>query len=89
MREKYKKTKYLNHVEYLLILSSKITDCVSVSAFALLVCVRVSIMSSAVKIKICAITARIKKIKSIIKKKMKKHDKIVFLGKDKLNTIKF
>ena len=89
MREKYKKTKYLNHVEYLLILSSKITDCVSVSAFALLVCVPVSIMSSAVKIKICAITARIKKIKSIIKKKMKKHDKIVFLGKDKLNTIKF
>ena len=89
MREKYKKTKYLNHVEYLLILSSKITDCVSVSAFALLVCVPVSIMSSAVRIKICAITARIKKIKSIIKKKMKKHDKIVFLGKDKLNTIKF
>ena len=89
MREKYKKTKYLNHVEYLLILSSKITDCVSVSTFALLVCVPVSIMSSAVKIKICAITARIKKIKSIIKKKMKKHDKIVFLGKDKLNTIKF
>ena len=89
MREKYKKTKYLNHVEYLLILSSKITDCVSVSAFALLFCVTVSIMSSEVKIKICAITARIKKIKSIIKKKMKKHDKIVFLGKDKLNTIKF
>ena len=89
MSKKYKKIKYLNHVEYLLILSSKITDCVSISAFALLVCVPVSIMSSAVKIKICAITARIKKIKSIIKKKMKKHDKIVFLGKDKLNTIKF
>ena len=89
MSKKYKKIKYLNHVEYLLILSSKITDCVSISAFALLVCVPVSIMSSAVRIKICAIIARIKKIKSIIKKKMKKHDEIVFLGKDNLNTIKF
>ena len=89
MSKKYKKIKYLNHVEYLLILSSKITDCVSISAFALLVCVPVSIMSSAVRIKICAIIARIKKIKSIIKKKMKKHDEIVFLWKDKLNTIKF
>ena len=33
------------------------------------------------------ITAGIKKYKSIIKKKKKKHDKIVLLGKDKLNTI--
>ena len=47
-------------------------------------------MSSSVRTKICAITARIKKktiIKSIIKKKKAKHDKIVLLGKDKLNTI--
>ena len=47
-------------------------------------------MSSSVGTKICAITARIKKktiIKSIIKKKKAKHDKIVLLGKDKLNTI--
>ena len=29
----------------------------------------------------------IKKYKSIIKKKEKKHDKLVLLGKDKLNTI--
>ena len=42
---------------------------------------------SAVGIKICAITAAIKKYKSIIKKKKKKHDKIVLLVKDKLNTI--
>ena len=44
-------------------------------------------MSSAVGIKICAITAGIKKYKSIIKKKKKKHDKIALLGKNKLNTI--
>ena len=35
----------------------------------------------------CAITAGIKKYKSIIKKKKKKHDKIMLLLKDKLNTI--
>ena len=43
-------------------------------------------MSSAVGIKICAIIPRSKKCKSFIKKK-KKHDKIVLLGKDKLNII--
>ena len=59
---------------------------VSVSAFASLVRVLVGITSSAIGIKICAITAGIKKYKSIIKKKKKKHDKIVLLGKDKLNT---
>ena len=37
MSEKYKKTcKYLNYVEDLLILSSTISGCVSISAFALL-----------------------------------------------------
>ena len=82
MREKYKKTcKYLNYVEHLLILALTSTSCVSVSTFASLVCVPVGITSSAVGIKICAITAGIKKYKSIIKKKKKKHDKIVLLGK--------
>ena len=38
--------------------------------------------------KICAITAGIKKYKSIIKEKKEKHDKIVLLGKTKLDTIK-
>ena len=49
--------------------------------------VPVGITSSAVGIKICPITAEIKKYRSIIKKKKKKHDKIVLLGKDKKNTI--
>ena len=48
----------------------------------------VGITSFAVGIKLCAITARIKTYESIkIKKKEKRHDKIGFLGKDKLNTI--
>ena len=59
----------------------------SISAFASLVCVPVEISSSAVGIHVCAITAGIKKYKSIIKKK-KDHDKIVLLGKAKLDAIK-
>ena len=45
------------------------------------------ITSSPLPIKICAISAEIKKYKSVKKKKKKKYDKIVLLGKDKLNTI--
>ena len=88
MSEKYKKTcKYLNYVENLHILASAVTDCISISAFSSLVCIPVAIAGSAIRIKICAITAGIKKYKSIIKKKKKKLDRRVLLGKDKLNTI--
>ena len=86
--EKHKKTcKYFNYIEHLLILGSTVTGCASISAFALLVSVPVGITSSAVGLEICAITAGIKKYKSIIKEKKKKHDKIVLLGKTKLNTL--
>ena len=52
MSEKYKKTcKYLNYVEHLLILVSTVTGCVSISAFASLVCVHVGITSSTIAIK--------------------------------------
>ena len=44
MSEKYEKTcRYLNYVRHLLVLASTITGCVSVSAFASLVCVPVGI----------------------------------------------
>ena len=36
----------------------------------------------------CTLTAETKTYKSIIKKKKKKHDKVVFLAKAKLNTVK-
>ena len=72
MSEKYKKTcKYLNYVEYLLILASAVTGCVSISAFASLVSVPVGITNAVAGIKICLMTAGIKKYKSIIKKKKK------------------
>ena len=48
----------------------------------------IGIKSSAVGLKIWTITAGIKKYKSIIKKKKKKHDKIVLLAKSKLNRMK-
>ena len=88
MSEKYKKTcKYLNYVEHLLILVSTVTGCVLISVFALLVCLPVGITSSAVELKICAIATGIKKYKSIIKKKKKKYDEIMLLGKTKLNAV--
>ena len=68
-------------------MASTVTGSVSVSAFAALVGISVGITSSAVGIKICAITAGIKRYKSIIKKKKKKHDKIVLLAKTNLNSI--
>ena len=52
--------------------------------FASLVGVSVGIESSVVRFKNCAITAGINNFKSIIKKKRKKHDKIVLFA----NTIK-
>ena len=85
--EKYKTCKYVNYVEHLLILTSTITDSIASSAFASLVCVPVGIPSSSLGLKICAITAGIKSYKSIkLKKRKKKSNKIMLLGKDKLNT---
>ena len=88
MIKKHKNTcMYLNYVEHLLNLASAITGCVSISTFASLLCVPVGIMSFAVRLKIFAITAEIKKYKSIIEKKKKKHDIIELLGKTKVDTI--
>ena len=77
----------VNYIEHFLILGSTITECTSVSAFASLLGIHIGITISAIRLKICAITAGIKKYKSIIKKKEKKHDKIVSLEKSKLRRI--
>ena len=45
------------------------------------------ITSSAIGLKICAIAAGIKTYNSIIKKKKKKHDKIVLISKDLINLV--
>ena len=86
MSKKYKKVcTVLNYIDHSLIVTSTITGCVSVSVFVSLV----AITSSAIGLKIYVITAGIKNYKSIIKKKKKKHDKIVLLTKSKLNSIIF
>ena len=74
----------MNYVEDLLILASTVTGCVSIYAFAYLVCIPVGVASSAIGLEIHAITAEVKKYKSII---TKKHNKIVLLAKNKLNSI--
>ena len=66
---------------------SAVSVCVSNSVFASLISVPIGFASSTVGIKICEITSEIKKYMSVIKKKRKKHDKIVLLGITKLDTI--
>ena len=78
----------LNYIDHLLIEISTITECVSISAFASSVSIPIGITSSDIGLRICVIAAEIKKYKSIIKKKRRKHDKIVLLQKSKLNNIK-
>ena len=71
----------MNYIQYLLILASLVTGYVSISVFASLVGIPVGIARSTAKIKFCAIIVGIKKCKSIIQRKKKKHDKIVLLAK--------
>ena len=89
MSEKHKKTcKYLNYIVKLLILASRITGCVLISAIVSLVAILTGTITSAVGLEICVFTAGIKKRKSIFKKKRKKkYNEVVLLGKTKLNTI--
>ena len=88
MNRKHKKVcTTLNYTEHFLILTSTITGCISISAFASLLYISVGITSCAILLKICAVTAGIKMFKSIIKKKKKKNDKMVLLAKAKLNSI--
>ena len=77
----------VNYIEQFLVLASTITGCISISASAYLIGIPIGMTSSAVGFKICALTAGIKKCKSIIKKKKKKHDKIKVLAKSKLNSL--
>ena len=86
MSKKHKKVcTALSYIEHFPILASAVTGCVSISAFVSLFGILIWIVSSGVGIKNWTITAGIKNYKSIIKKKKKKHDKIVLLAKTKLN----
>ena len=74
----------LNYIEKFLILASTTIVSISISAITFLLGISIG---TAIGLKICAISIGIKKYKSIIKKKKKKHDKIVLLAKSKLNRI--
>ena len=76
----------LNYIEQLLIVTFRITGCISISAFASLIGIPIGIASSTIRLKICLITVGIKTYKSKIKKK-KKHDKMVLSAESKLNSI--
>ena len=73
----------LDYIEQFLILGSRVTVCTSISAFASLIDIPIRITSFTIGLKIFAITAGIKEYNSIVKKKKKNHDKIVFLAKSK------
>ena len=77
----------LNYIEYLIILASVVTWCISSSGFASLLGIHIGIKSSAIGLKISAITAGIKNYKSIIKEKKKEHDKIALFPKNYINSI--
>ena len=86
MSQKHKKVcTTLNYIEHFLILGSIITGFVSISTFSFLVGIPIGITSSAIGFKKMCNNCRIKRYKSIIKKK--KHDKIVLLAKSKLNSL--
>ena len=80
------KSTSLNYIEYFLVLAFTITGCISISAFVSLIRVPIGITSSGIELKIGTIAAEIKKYKSIIKKKKKKHNKIVMLANSKLKS---
>ena len=88
MSRKHKKVYItLNYFEHFFILTSAFNGCISISSFAFLLGIPLGITRSAIGLKICATAGGIIKYKSIIKKKKKRHDKIVLLAKSKLNSI--
>ena len=77
----------LHYIEYLFILASIVTGCVSISAFASLVVSALFVSSSAVELKNCALIASINKYKAMTNEKSVKYNETVMLGKNKLNNI--
>ena len=77
----------LNYIEHFLTLIFAVI-CISISVFTSLIDISKGIVSSSIGLNVCAIVSKIKKYKSIIKKKKKKHDEITLLTKTNLNCIK-
>ena len=69
------------------ILAFAVAGCISVSDFASFLGIPIRITTSATGLKMCVTTAGIKKYRSIIKKRKRKHNKMVLSAKSKLNNI--
>ena len=88
INKKHKKVcNILNYTEYLFSLAYTVTGSVFISAVTFLIDIPAGIASPTVGKEICAIIAIVKKYQSTIKKKKKKHDKIVLLAKTKINSV--
>ena len=89
MSKKHKKVyRVLNQTEHLLALIYTVNGCFSISNFASLVGIPIGITSSsAIGLESSVTTSVIEKYNSIIKKNKKKHDKILWWGKSKFNSV--
>ena len=90
MSRKHKKVcATLNYIEHFFILTSTITgfQFLLIFQFTSLLGIPIGIAISSIGLRIYAMAAWIKEYKSIIKKRKKKHDKIVLLAKPKLNSV--
>ena len=74
-------------MEHLFILIFTVSGWVFFFVFASLVGIPTGITNSAIGVKICVIPAAIKNYKSIIKKKERKHDKVLSITKSNLNNV--
>ena len=88
-RKKYKEFKIpkISYIHYKILLVFKNIDEKKKLFYCRNYELQIGIPRSPIGLKICEITTGIKKYKSIIKKKRKKHDKIVLLAKDKSSTM--
>ena len=77
----------VKYIDHFLNLDSAITGRISISDFAYLIGHPIKIMRCAKGLKIRAITAPIKKYKSKVNEKKKKHNKIVLSAESKLKSI--
>ena len=73
--------------EHFLILLSRITGCISISALASLLGTPIEITTTAIELRILTLSSRIKRYKSTVKKKKKKHGKIILSAKSKINSM--
>ena len=69
------------YIEHFLILASPVTGCISISAFASVLGIPIGITSSSIELSIFTIPVGVKMYKQIIKKKKKKHGKMILIAK--------